>query len=121
MGEESFVVPGAQSNRELLITMAPFILGTSKDQRHAHMEKLVGNFKEVFANEEARLQGKVAEAEVKITETTDELASRKAEVDSALAELQVKINVRTALEIALAESVAVTADSETVFKDVQFE
>lgn len=119
--DESFVVAGPESNREMLIQMAPVIFATPKDQRHAHMEAMAQNFKEVFANEEARLQGKVAETEAKINEASNELESRKAAAEVTSSDLQVKANVIIALEDALADSEKATAEADSTLKEVTWE
>merc|ERR1719160_54152 len=85
------------------------------------MEIMVGSFKEVFANQEARLQDKVAETDAKKAEASNELASRKANAESAAAELQEKVDELKARQFALAEAVGVTRDAEKALKDTQFE
>jgi hypothetical protein len=119
--DDSFEVPGTKSNREMLIAMAPCILATPRDQRHAHMESMVKSFQEVFADEASRLQDKVAEGEGAMAEASRDLASRKAEAESAASDLQMKVDEVKGKQVDLAESVGVTRNAETTLKDTKFE
>jgi len=119
--DEAFEVPGSKSNREMMIAMAPSILGTPRDQRHTHMESMVGSFVELFAQEEVRLQNKVAETQAKMTEASTVLDSHKAEAETAASNLQAKVDELKGKQVACADSVGVTRSAEATLKDAQFE
>jgi len=119
--DDTFEVAGPKSNRAMLIAMAPSLLATPQDKRHAHMESMIDTFKEVFANEEGRLQQKVVEAQATVAEASTEISSRKAEVESAASALQVKVDELKGTQTTLAADVHVTRSAEATFKDVEFD
>lgn len=116
-----FEVPGTMANREMLVAMAPAVLATPCDARHSHQQMVADTYKELFINEESRLTQQVSEAEVKVTEANDALATRKATVASVEAALNEKNNELKAKQIELAGEVQVTKDAESTMKNLATE
>lgn len=108
-----FDVPGTMANREMLVAMAPAVLATPCDVRHAHQQTVADTYKELFVNEESRLIQNVSEVEVKVTEANDELATRKATVASVEAALNEKNEELKGKQTELAGEVQVTKDTES--------
>jgi len=108
-----FDVPGTMANREMLVAMAPAVLATPCDVRHAHQQTVADTYKELFVNEESRLIQNVSDVEVKVTEANDELATRKATVASVEAALNEKNEELKGKQTELAGEVQVTKDTES--------
>jgi len=115
---DKFVVPGADANRQMLIAMAPSLLATPADQRHAHQHTLAAMFKEVFVTEETRLSQLAHDAEAKVTESSAELSAQKAIASSADSALKDKEGQIKAKLKALADDVGVTRTAESTLKEL---
>lgn len=115
---DTFVVPGTDANRQMLIAMAPSLLATPVDQRHAHQHTLAAMFKEVFVTEETRLSQLAHDAEAKVTESSKELSAQKAIASSAKSALKDKQGEIKAKLTALADDVGVTRTAESTLKEL---
>jgi chromosome segregation ATPase len=116
-----FQIPGTPANREMLIAMAPAVLATASDVRHAHQHTVAETYKELFVNEEARLTQQVAEVEAKVTEAKGELATRQAAVTSAESALTQKNEELKDKQSEVAAKVHVTKDAESAFNSATSE
>lgn len=118
---ENFVVPGTNTNREMLAAIAPGVLATPVDARHPHQQTLAADFKELFVNEESRLTEQVTEGQVKVTEVTKEMTTRKGAVATAESALKDKSDELKAKQFELAEKVNVTRNAESMLQEVTSE
>lgn len=116
-----FQIPGTQANREMLVAMAPAVLATPCDARHAHQQTVADTYKEIFLNEESRLTERVAEVKDKVAEANGELATRKAAVTDAEAALSKKNDEIKDKQAEVAGKVQVTKDTESAFKNATSE
>lgn len=90
LSSDDFQMAGSNSNRQMLLALAPCILETPRDSRHPNQEELGGFLKQVFLTEDARLKETVQETQAKIDASGAEMASHKAAVDVATADVEKK-------------------------------
>jgi len=119
--DANFVVPGTDANREMLVAIAPGVLGTPIDARHEHQQSMADTFKELFSNEELRLTERVTAAQAKVTESTNALATCKATAATAESAFKEKTNELKAKQVEVAEKVQATRNAESTFKELTSE
>lgn len=81
------VVPGTASCREMLVACVPAALKVPKDERHEHQTSVIGMLKEIFDNEKARWESRVADAETALEKATEERSEKVAAKDEVQAQL----------------------------------
>jgi len=119
--DANFVVPGTDTNREMLVAIASSVLATPIDARHEQQQSMCDVFKDLFTNEESRLTDRITEAQAKVTEATNALATCKATAATAETALKEKTNELKAKQVEVAEDVQATRNAESTFKELMSE
>lgn len=112
LSQAEFKVPGPETNRQMLLAMAPAILGTSRVERHEYQQELARMFATIFEEEEARLQLRVEEERGRLDGADAEKTKHEDAVKEAEATLQAKLEEIKQLKLALASLVRSTKDAE---------
>jgi len=119
--DANFAVPGTDTNRDMLVAIAPSVLATPIDARHEQQQSMGDIFKNLFLNEESRLTERITEAQAKVTEATDALATCKATAAASETALKEKTNELKAKQVEVAEDVQASKDAESTFKELMSE
>eukprot|EP00746_Dinoflagellata_sp_MGD_P160622 gnl/MRDRNA2_/MRDRNA2_87470_c0_seq1.p1 gnl/MRDRNA2_/MRDRNA2_87470_c0~~gnl/MRDRNA2_/MRDRNA2_87470_c0_seq1.p1 ORF type:complete len:389 (-),score=142.41 gnl/MRDRNA2_/MRDRNA2_87470_c0_seq1:268-1341(-) len=117
LGSDDFQVAGSKQNQEMLLALAPCILETPSDKRHPMQVELGEILKEVFATEASRLKEKVQVTQTEMDGATADMASRKAAVEAAAADVERKDAELKAKMATLAADVGVARTAKSTLEE----
>lgn len=80
---EETIVPGSDTCRAMLVTAAPAAFKVPKNERHENQEALIRMVREVFENEKARWESRVADANSELEKATAERTEKVDAKDAA--------------------------------------
>jgi len=81
--DKETIVPGTDTCRAMLVTAAPAALKVPKDKRHENQEAVIRMVREVFENEKARWESRVADANSELEKATAERTEKVDAKDAA--------------------------------------
>jgi len=119
LADASYEVPGSQNCREMMMAIAPVVLKAFKGERNSNQDAALGMLGEIFASEEARRQGFMAEEKSKVDEADKQWNMFEAAKDTVEAELQGKTQEVADKKEVLAADIAFVADTEKEMHDAE--
>jgi hypothetical protein len=114
--DESFLIPGPASNRDMLIDIAPAALKTPADQRHENQTAVIGMLKQACEAERVRRQARVDELQSEADAASDEKAVKVTAKEEEDAKLKAHREETEIKKTALEKAEEVVADSRDHLK-----